>query len=104
MPHRWTAKVGCVWPIKANWFRLRDRSQWIFRAYDTGTLAMNTRIALAQRTWRSCPCPQVLRSRLYDFIAFDRRSISMQMSRMFFDLFVSFTDPVGIDTLLILPL
>ena len=41
---------------------------------------------------------------LHDLIAFDRRSISVQMSRMFLNFFMSVTDPVSIDTLLILPL
>jgi hypothetical protein len=40
---------------------------------------------------------------LYDLIAFDRRSISVQVSRMFLNFFMSVADPVSIDTLLIVP-
>lgn len=74
----------------------------MFRASDTEALVIVPRIPQGCSRYVDLTAAPV--ASLHDLIAFHRRSIAVQMSRMVFYFFVSFTDPIGIDTLLILPL
>jgi hypothetical protein len=84
----------------------RDGGSQLFRASDTQR-SSKPECAHNLGVWRAAGILDFKDApvgRLHDFVPFDRRPIAVQMPRMFFNFFMSFTDSVSINTLLILPL